>query len=149
LNNILNAVPVPLRLTFPELTEKLLNEIKEEYLESGKQSSGNLEYKTVDFILKKPKRIINDEPKKYNVTRDGTLSAWHEEFLKNREYIEKNLHIGNPILCELIELWQNYRSGTLIDISVIKNNSESYRVSSFRSLILLQNEKCRNFLWNG
>jgi dynein heavy chain len=100
----------------------------------------------VDFILKKPSRIESKEMKQ---VREGLFSPWHDSFLKAKEYLEENLYITNPILCEMIDMWYIYKNFKLIDNNVILEHNDSYRVSSFRSLILLQNEKCRNYLWNG
>jgi dynein heavy chain len=76
------------------------------------------------------------------------MSPWHDDFKQGKLFLETNLFISHRLILEAVDIGELYKNFKLLDIGVIKSHKEAYRLSSFRSLILLQTEKCRTTLWN-
>ncbi|KAJ3302063.1 Dynein heavy chain 7, axonemal [Kappamyces sp. JEL0829] len=140
MENILQWVPERSRDLFPEMLQALVEEVNEGFVASSRQSA-------VDFILKRPNEDKTDRA--VAAKNQSLISPWHQEFLHNRAWLERNLHITHPIMREMLFNWYNFQSTRLMDIDGILTQKDPFRVSSFRSTVLLQTEKCQNFLWSS
>ncbi|KAJ2998719.1 Dynein heavy chain 7, axonemal [Globomyces sp. JEL0801] len=128
-DKILQYIPKKLEFAFPDLVNGLLKEAQTEYMEAGKQASGL-------FNLRKRMEDLSEV--------FGSFHApWHADFIEAKEKLSRLFYSSDPIHREALDLWSIYESQKLIDVAHIKLQKDPYRVSSFRSLVLLQTEKCR------
>lgn len=141
--NILSAIPKKLLRVYPKEVEILMEEVKGEFRESGRDCA-------VSHVLKRPQKsqreVWNDK-----VQRQESAAYFEqrlEDYSINRGKLEKLLFIGHPLMRQVLELWTHFHSTRIIDIAKIKAQKESYRIFSFRSSIMVQAEKCRSKLWN-
>lgn len=144
-NHILEAIPQKLQRKFKELCNVLLDEVKMEYRESGKQCA-------VSYIIKRPANRKSWDSGLMNKSVSGlravTPVEWHENYDQTRLRLEKILCIGHPLLCQTLDLWTQYSSTRIIEIPKIRAQKESFRIFSFRSSVMVYGEKCRTKLWN-
>ena len=146
-DNILGAIPKHLKSNFPDIIEKLFDEVQFEFRNSGKESA-------VDYILRKP--ASNQRPKtpldQHYVKFFEPISnpsPWNGSYVDNRLKMEKNLFISSPVLRNMLEIWSYFAPLRFFNMKDLRGQREGFRLSSFRSLLLVQAEKCRTKLWNG
>ncbi|KAJ3313775.1 Dynein heavy chain 7, axonemal [Boothiomyces sp. JEL0838] len=142
IDHILAFIPMKLQNHFPEKIQQLLDEVNDEFIESSRQSS-------VDYILKRPSKTGEKKEKKVEKFDFSIFKAWKQQYIESKIYLEHNLFITHPIHHEILSLGFKFSNLQLIETNAIRNQRDPYRVSSFRSLLLLQTEKCRNAVWNG
>ena len=146
MENIVDSIPANLQTQYPSLLQTLLNEIKNEYSESGKQSA-------VRHILRKPKQAsIEATPEFLPFEQDKCPfpSPYRESFLESKRLIEKNLFICHPVMQKLIESWASFDHLRLIDKpEIISHKNTAFRMTGFRSMLLVHSEQCRDKLMNN
>jgi dynein heavy chain len=125
-------------LDFREACNILLDEARNEFRAIGKHSA-------VSYILKRP--TDKNESKTKNSDGDRAITPF-EDYLQIKTKLERILHIGHPLLCQVLELWSSYSSTRAIDIPKIRSQKEAFRIFSFRSSIMVHAEKSRAKLWN-
>nr|KAJ3422321.1 Dynein heavy chain 7, axonemal [Polyrhizophydium stewartii] len=79
----------------------------------------------------------------------GKESAGDRSFVENRAKIERQLFISAPVLRHLLETWSYFSHLRFANIDEIRSQRDAFRISSFRSLMLVQAEKCRTKIWHG
>jgi dynein heavy chain len=149
IDNITSSIPHGLAGGHPEILHALLEEVKVEYNESGKQSA-------VKHILKRPPmnrtndlESCNDE---YLFEKDKCPfpSGWRKGYLETREKISRTLYLTHPLMLKILKLWSQYDSLRLVDTADIRHHeSTAFRMTGFRSMLLLFSEKCRDQILNG
>ncbi|XP_075213763.1 dynein axonemal heavy chain 7-like [Lycorma delicatula] len=135
LNHIKNLINVKLTSQQPDNLEKLLNEVKEDFTLSVKKA-------IVDFVLKDP----NDQLPKTEVitTRERSevkeLSKIYSTFNKSRKYLLTNLHILNPLLGHLLDLWfKSYRDLRLVPLASLQNpDGKALELPAFKKTVQTQ-----------
>lgn len=187
--NIMESIPKPLIERYQNLTADLLEEVRREYSESGKQSAGMGAYRDglLSATLVANQRIIRKfstfcegaaAPKKTTsrpTSRNAVISPyspflskreprdylpfpqdkcpfpspWRQSFLENRAKLAKWLHITNYLMVNMLSLWLQYEHFRFVDVAEITGQREAFRISGFRSLVLVDAEKCRERLLNG
>ncbi|KAJ3154924.1 Dynein heavy chain 7, axonemal [Geranomyces michiganensis] len=143
---IMDSIPRLLVENWPEMTADLLEDVRREYSESGKQSA-------VEYILKTHTEVKpSDGPSHgppFEQDKCPFPSPWRESFLENRLKLEKGLHITSFLMVKMLGLWLEYDSLRFVNLDEIRDQKEAFRISGFRSLILVDAEKCRERLLNG
>ncbi|TPX60170.1 hypothetical protein SpCBS45565_g07578 [Spizellomyces sp. 'palustris'] len=146
--NILQSIPGALVDVYPDLTADLLEEARMEYSESGKQSA-------VDYILRrggsgsKERESTSVDVLPFPQDKCPFPSPWRHSFLENRAKLEKNLHITHFLMVRMLALWLQFDKLRFVDLDEIQGQREAFRISGFRSLVLVDAEKCRERLLNG
>ncbi|KAI9097032.1 dynein heavy chain and region D6 of dynein motor-domain-containing protein [Phlyctochytrium arcticum] len=147
LERIMACIPGQLVDAYQTMTSELLEEVRREYSESGKQSA-------VEYILKrgaglKPHERPTKDISPFPQDKCPFPSPWRASFLETRAKLEKILHVTNPLMTKILGLWLQYEKLRFVDLVEIKGQREAYRISGFRSLVLVDAEKCRERLVNG
>ncbi|KAI8825055.1 dynein heavy chain and region D6 of dynein motor-domain-containing protein [Fimicolochytrium jonesii] len=144
--HIMDSIPAFLVERYPGMTADLLEDVRQSYSESGKQSA-------VDHILKRGTKTLEDpEVRKHPAFAQEQIvfpSPWRETFLENKAKLAKILHITHPLMVKMLELWLQYDKLRFVDIAEVNIQAEPFRISGFRSLVLVNAEKCRERLLNG
>ncbi|KAK5669543.1 hypothetical protein QVD99_003934 [Batrachochytrium dendrobatidis] len=147
-NNILRAIPRNLKTSYPAQISHLLEEVQESFRESGKNSA-------VHHILKKPAHLqqqqLLDTYQKQPAFSEtlSNPSPWHKSFVENKAKIERLLFISNHALCHLMQTASYFSHLRYVDIKEMRSQRDAFRISSYRSLMLVQAEKCRTKIWHG
>jgi dynein heavy chain len=100
LNNICAQIPEKIQ-TYNTLKEKLIEEVKEEFVLSMKKA-------VVDFVLQDPSESDNGIKQYDSIYRQelkGLSKIWRPSFEKNLSKIQTNLHRVNPCLAQVLDLW--------------------------------------------
>ena len=101
LENIYRNIPEHMRMYRAEQQQKLVDEVKEEFTLSVKKA-------IVDFVLQDPSendnriREFDSEHRMELRTRSKT---WQKSFEQAHSKIHKNLHVVNPCLAQVLDLW--------------------------------------------
>ncbi|RKO94828.1 dynein heavy chain and region D6 of dynein motor-domain-containing protein [Blyttiomyces helicus] len=136
-NNILASIPNILVQRHEIVFDQLLEEVRKEYSDSGKQSAGSHRQGRDSRVEERewffPAHYILRRPLK-----GGSV-----------ERIDRTLYIGHPAMLSILELWQQFHHMRFVDADEIKMQKEAFRISGFRSLLLVQSEKCGEKLRNG
>jgi dynein heavy chain len=74
-------------------------------------------------------------------------SPWKQSFFENKQKIERKLFITHPLMSSLIILWQDFLNLRFLNLQEIESNKDALRISGFKSMLLVQAEKCRSRLW--
>ena len=151
----------------------LLEEVKEDYRESGKKSAGK---KIRLYILiffcsyaypkktRRPKcpesvnkfvrvlilKYFRDDTKYLLFAQDKCPlpSQWRYTFIDVKAKIERNLYLGHNIMRRILNLWVDFSELRMINIKPIRNNPSAFRLTEYRSLLLVHSEHCRDRLLN-
>ncbi|KAI9202130.1 dynein heavy chain and region D6 of dynein motor-domain-containing protein [Polychytrium aggregatum] len=150
IENILNAIPDNLPDKYPDVTRSILGEIQQEYTNSGKQSA-------VDYILKSPVKKSDQsesaktagKPVYFPQDKCPFPAGWKTQFMDAYQKMERNLFITHPLMIRLLETWGIYNSLSFVDVDEIKSNPHAFRVSGFKSMLLVHSEKCRDKMLNN
>lgn len=51
-------------------------------------------------------------------------------------------------MLSLVNLWQGFLNLRFLNIQEIDSNKDALRISGFKSMLLVQAEKCRSRLWS-
>jgi dynein heavy chain len=75
---------------------------------------------------------------------------WHKTYVDNKLKIERTLHVIHPVMRKLLTLWDDYNHVRLIDVNDFKIHQKTapFRMTAFRSMMLVQSERCREKLLN-
>ncbi|KAJ3127539.1 Dynein heavy chain 7, axonemal [Nowakowskiella sp. JEL0407] len=143
---LIEKVPKRLSERFPDVVQKVVEEVKEDYCESLKVCN-------VNYILVKPTSKIKEAPivelfLPFPQDKCPIPSGWRESFLENRSKIEKSLHVTNIAMGKILQLWVDYENIRLIVIDEIYSHTAAFRISGFRSLLLVHSEICRYKIYN-
>ncbi|KAJ3385211.1 Dynein heavy chain 7, axonemal [Entophlyctis sp. JEL0112] len=146
LRRILQSIPEGLQDTHTALLGSLMTEVQAEFSESGKHSA-------VNYILRKPVPK-NDRPKKdilpFPQDKCPFPAGWKKPFSEARARMQRSLFIMHPTLLQMVALWNSeFESWRFINATEICLHKEPFRIGGFRSLVLVQSEKCREALLKG
>ncbi|RKP19583.1 hypothetical protein ROZALSC1DRAFT_28837, partial [Rozella allomycis CSF55] len=142
---ILKYISKELLTDHPLLANTLLDEIKDEYIESETQSA-------LKFVLKNPNVNTEQHVQSLFYVKEHvpTLPApWHESFVANKKRLEGHLMIGHPAMIRILELSGVVDHIRLCDTHEILKSAQKLRLTSFKSMVLVQSEVCRDRLVNG
>lgn len=102
LRNVLALIRISLRESFQQTVVDLSEEMKEDYLLSVKKA-------IVDFVLKDSRDQDGMNLKELVLEHRNELEIvpkpWHQNFVKARNEISKNLHSINPCMLQVLKLW--------------------------------------------
>ncbi|KAJ3192416.1 Dynein heavy chain 7, axonemal [Irineochytrium annulatum] len=165
LQRILGALEPRLRESHIDLLNVLLAEVQSEFSESGKFSAGEKQQfqsglgnvltgeSLVQHILRKPNSGNADRPKKDFLPLEQDKCAfpagWMPQFMEARAKMEKNLYIGHPVMMSVLDTWSIFKDIRFINKVEIQSQREAFRIGGFRSMLLVQSEKCRDKLLKG
>ncbi|KAI8807084.1 dynein heavy chain and region D6 of dynein motor-domain-containing protein [Cladochytrium replicatum] len=171
LKRILHHIPAYLLENQPKLVADLVEEVSQNFCESAKQSA-------VQYILRSPpimsaagsiqvSKMLVFFPASLEQDSCTIPSDWKSNFLENKAKIERLLFVVNPIMTQILNLWSSYENLRFVDVNEIRGvslhqpisgssarylsivSNSAFRISSFRSMILVQSEKCREKLMNS
>ncbi|KAJ3106842.1 Dynein heavy chain 7, axonemal [Phlyctochytrium planicorne] len=157
---VFKLIELKLRKSHPKLVEKLLAEVQAEFVESGKAAAGmfyNLaltHFAIVGYILKKPAFLREQEkPKRDHLPfpqdKCPFPAGWIDQFLETRAKIERTLYISHPVMLHALDVWCDFKDIRFISKQEIQSQKEPFRIGGFRSMLLVQSEKCRDKLMKG
>jgi dynein heavy chain len=104
---VMSLLTEKLRKNYPQLVADLTDEVREDYMLSVKKA-------IVDFVLRddskeiedeKSNKLRSDEMPEYKLELAAVPKPWHHAYEKNRKEIDKNLHLINPCMAQLLKLW--------------------------------------------
>ncbi|KAJ3020398.1 UNVERIFIED_CONTAM: Dynein heavy chain 7, axonemal [Siphonaria sp. JEL0065] len=159
LKSILELIPTDLRKNHIQLLSDLEDEVQKEFCESGKISA-------VNYILKKPLGkqdrqeclTVNAKIKLTQPTRIRKdflpfpqdkcpfPAGWQKPFHDAKVKLERNLFISHPCMMRVMEIWSDFETVRFTNVPEIQSQKEPFRIGGFRSMILVQSEKCRESL---
>jgi hypothetical protein len=75
---------------------------------------------------------------------------WRKSFAESKAKMEQILHIQHPVMRQLLDLWGKFNHLRLVDIHDFKHHQKAaaFRMTAFRSMMLVQSERCRDKLMN-
>ena len=76
-------------------------------------------------------------------------SGWEVSFHENKLKIERNLFVGHPVMLQILKLWHDFKDTRFINVQEIRQQREAFRIGGFRSMLLVQSEKCKDRLLKG
>jgi hypothetical protein len=76
-------------------------------------------------------------------------AGWIQSFNDSKTKLERLLFIGHPVMLKVLGSWHNFKEQRFIDLKEIQSQKESFRIGGFRSMLLVQSEKCRDKLLKG
>ncbi|KAJ3284862.1 Dynein heavy chain 7, axonemal, partial [Borealophlyctis nickersoniae] len=130
LENIMMSIPARLVKSYGGMAGELLEEIRKEY-------STQISFRSDSELPPTPK------------DKCPFPSPWRESFLETRTKIDRILFIGHPAMLRILDLWSQHHKVRFVDVDEIRNQREPFRISGFRSILLVHSEKCRDRLLNG
>ncbi|KAJ3406762.1 Dynein heavy chain 7, axonemal [Chytriomyces hyalinus] len=142
---ILNCIPQKLRDRHEETLTELELEVQREYCESGKVSA-------VNYILRKPggrQTHARKDVLPFEQDKCPFPAGWKKPFNDAKCKLEKNLFVTHPCLLRVMEIWEEFQLMRFTNIHEIHTQKESFRIGGFRSMMLVQSEKCREALLKG
>ncbi|TPX35722.1 hypothetical protein SmJEL517_g02025 [Synchytrium microbalum] len=146
-DNFLALIPKVVKNRFPQDVKSLLEETRLEYSESGKRSA-------VDFILKPRKKGSQnakiDAEAIYPLPQDkpSLPTGWRASFLENRTKIERELYLPHGVIRGMLAEWGPHALNRLVDSEEVCKQP-TFRIGGFRSMVMVQADKCREKLING
>ncbi|KAI8996174.1 dynein heavy chain and region D6 of dynein motor-domain-containing protein [Gaertneriomyces semiglobifer] len=141
-------IPKELILSYKTVCADLLEDVKDEYIESGKRCA-------VEWVLGKRKRdgatsshpfcIRETQPRS---TESPFPSAYRDAYLVSRAKLAKRLHVPHILALRMLEIWQHHQHTRLVDLKEVREMRER-RVGGYRNLVLVGAEKGREQLVGG
>ncbi|KAJ3210279.1 Dynein heavy chain 7, axonemal [Dinochytrium kinnereticum] len=147
IRRIYRHIEISLRKNHPLLVEKLLKEVQTEFIESGKTAA-------VQYILRKPESLRElERPRKdylpFPQDKCPFPAGWLPQFLDTRSKIERTLYISHPVMMKALDIWCDFKELRFVSKYEIQAQKEPFRIGGFRSMLLVQSEKCRDKLLKG
>ncbi|KAI8621842.1 dynein heavy chain and region D6 of dynein motor-domain-containing protein [Chytriomyces sp. MP71] len=142
LRRILDSIPPNLRNHHMDLLTELETEVQKEYCESGKISA-------VNYILRKPvgrQMSMRKDHLPFPQDKCPFPAGWKRPYNDAKMKLEKNLFIGHPCMLRVMDMWIEFQTLRFTNVNEIHAQKESFRIGGFRSLMLVQSEKCREAL---
>ncbi|XP_076308480.1 dynein axonemal heavy chain 7-like [Tachypleus tridentatus] len=142
LEHIMSWVSPSLKLGTEILMSRIIQEIQEDYLLNVKKA-------IVDFVLRDPQETKETEEEIPAHREELKLvpKLWQKRFTIVRRTIKQHLHLLNPCVCGLLNLWsRDYESFHLLDIPFIMSKNEALDLSQFQQLVRKQLESSRDVL---
>lgn len=145
LQNVFKLVPQNTRDGHKVTIENLSDEMREDYLLSVKKA-------IVDFVLKDPRE--KDDKKEETLLPHRKEMAlvpkpWRKMFFHNKDIIHRILHITNPSMKQVLELWHTYfRDLRFIDIREFHDRKDSMEIGCFQNICMKHIESAKGTLMN-
>ncbi|KAJ3118419.1 Dynein heavy chain 7, axonemal [Phlyctochytrium bullatum] len=138
ITRILKLIDPKLRKKRQPTVERILKEIQEEFVNSGKTAAGfkDQERQRKDFLP-------------FPQDKCPFPAGWLAQFRETRHKMEKTLFISHPVMLKALEVWFDFKDLRFINKQEIQSQKESFRIGGFRSMLLVQSEKCRDKLLKG
>lgn len=92
---------VPRRLTkWEEIMKRVIEDIKEDFMMANKKA-------IIDFVLQDPAFIIGvqDDASPFKIERSQIGNSFRPAFDYAKRKMERNLHVINPCLSVLLDIW--------------------------------------------
>lgn len=130
IEKILNRLTESLKKDQAKCIEKLIDEIKEDYLLNTKKS-------IMDFVLKDPRKLTEAEKE-----RDSEMSEldvvpqpWHTSLILYKRKLQQNLCLVNPCIRQAIDIWfSDFADMRFIVCSDFKARDEAIDVQVFEQM---------------
>ena len=142
IEGLLRHIPQELRQRYPDIIDALVFEVQKNFAESGTKSA-------VSYILKPQTKNRKLDPlAKYFLTVPPPIpTGWRDGYIIARDLLSKNLFTTHPLMIHVLQLWSGYEHIKFVNAADIRGNS--FRAPSYRSIMLVNAEKCRDKLING
>ncbi|KAM4698368.1 dynein axonemal heavy chain 7 [Rhinophrynus dorsalis] len=132
LENVLNLVPEHLKV-YKESIFMLSDEMRDDYLLSVKKA-------IVDFVLKdtsESNENMKAHLQPHRLKLEIVPKPWKKSFLANYNLIKENLHLINPTMAAVLDLWHlSFGQLRLIDAHEFHIRQESMELSIFQNLVM-------------
>ncbi|KAJ3333612.1 Dynein heavy chain 7, axonemal [Blyttiomyces sp. JEL0837] len=122
---LMRSMPTDLVHRYRNLSSQLMVEVRNEFIESAKTSADILPFEQ---------------------DKCPFPAGWLTLFRDARAKMERNLYICHPVMIRILELWSDFRELRFVNLHEIRTQREAFRIGGFRSMILVQSEKCRDKL---
>ena len=104
----------------------------------------------VDFVLKDPHLKYKDSLATKTAPMlelDVVPKPWAKSYRLNQSAIRRSLHLTNPIIQQILNLWyKNYFNVRLIDSSILLTHGEVLELATFQDMVRRDIEQARTFL---
>ncbi|CAH0726011.1 unnamed protein product, partial [Brenthis ino] len=103
------------------------DEMREDFMMSMKKA-------IVDFVLKDPNTEESLEEEDTPLKRELAMKddAWRNRYAVAKKYLNKNLHIVNPCIAQVLQIWcKQYNDLRLISMKDIMMTHEAYELQDF------------------
>ncbi|XP_052236951.1 dynein axonemal heavy chain 7-like isoform X2 [Dreissena polymorpha] len=133
LENVLALISTELKEGHNETIDNLSDEMREDYLLSVKKA-------IVDFVLKDPRERDDEKKVKLAPHREELMvvpKPWNRSYLLGLELMSENLHVTNPCMLQVLDLWHGTFGGLrFIDIEEFHARQDSMELQNFQALCL-------------
>ncbi|KAL3855114.1 hypothetical protein ACJMK2_014343, partial [Sinanodonta woodiana] len=143
LENVLALVSERLKDGHLETIDNLSDEMREDYLLSVKKA-------IVDFVLRDPREKDEDKKVKLLPHREElevVPKPWHKSYLQSLDLMSQNLHVTNPCMLQVLDLWHvSFGKLRFIDIEEFHNRPDSLDLGAFQNLCMRHIEAAKEKL---
>ena len=140
---LLTGLPGPNKIEI--LKNNLLQEIAQDHQLATKRA-------VVDYILMDPMEQIRMrlpwKPHLYESRIARAPVPWHENIVQATQTIQKILCSVNPMMLEIVKLWEPYNKETIVDMSVFDTADGKILIDEFGVAVRNQCSQFRNKLMN-
>lgn len=145
LDRVLELIPNKLK-SWLEILVQLVEDMKDDFMIAIKKA-------IVDFVLKDPNLKEDTSDSKWSFERKeckamtGTLMV---QFKQHKTKLEKMLHITNPCLVAIIDLWYcNFKDLRIVDVKKLKQHKGAYELDEFEYTFDKSVDDCKNTIMNN
>ncbi|KAJ8926978.1 hypothetical protein NQ314_020603 [Rhamnusium bicolor] len=141
LNRVLALVPRRL-MAWEDILAKSIEDVKEDFMTAVKKA-------IIDFVLQDPAFVKSlsegESPFRKELKEIG--NSFRPCFDAAKGKMERNLHVVNPCLSQLLDLWYTkFRKLCLINIEVLMNHEGTYDLQEFKYCANKHIDKCKSVL---
>ncbi|KAL1494839.1 hypothetical protein ABEB36_010366 [Hypothenemus hampei] len=143
LNRVLSLVPRRL-MAWDETLNNTIDDIKEDFMMANKKA-------IIDFVLQDPAFItgVQDENTPFKQEKKEIGNSFRPAFDYAKFKMERNLHVINPCLSVLLDLWYTrFRKLRLIDTIELKGHEGAFDLQEFKYVFNKSIENCKDILMN-
>ncbi|KAF7280376.1 hypothetical protein GWI33_006107 [Rhynchophorus ferrugineus] len=141
LNRVLSLVPRKLRV-WEDTLAKTVDDVKEDFMMANKKA-------IIDFVLQDS--AFTAATKEHDIPfiqeRKAIGNSYKPCFDYAKAKMEKNLHVINPCLAILLDLWYTkFRKLRLIDIGELMSHQGAFDLQEFKYVVQRSIDRCRGVL---
>jgi hypothetical protein len=124
---------------YTDYLDDLISEMNSEFLKCERTAA-------VNAILRDHSRV---DP--YVLASSSQVpTTWKQDFMRNKNAVLKKFYLSHPIHRQILYMTQDFQKHGIIDFhSTMQNSGSAIKLSTFRSMLLVQSEKSRDYFLHG